>query len=61
MKMAETYNQFHVWKDSDSGSLAAFILKVLKMPVTTTTSTTDNSSDGAGRAAQVLIESLTSS
>ncbi|HEY8186314.1 MAG TPA: glycosyltransferase [Pyrinomonadaceae bacterium] len=60
MKTAETYKQFHVWKGSDNGSLATLILKVLKMPATTTVWTPDKSSDGAGLAAQVLIEAMSS-
>jgi UDP-N-acetylglucosamine:LPS N-acetylglucosamine transferase len=59
-KTAETHSQFHVWKDSDKGSLVALILKVLKIPALTAARTPDNSSDGAGLAAQALIEAMSS-
>lgn len=60
VKTAETYGQFHVWKDSDSGSLAALIFKVLKMPALTAAGTAVNRAEGAGRAAQALIEAMSS-
>lgn len=59
-KMAETHDQFHVWKDSDSESLAALIFRVLEGSTTTKVPKPDTFSDGAGRAAQVLIDAVSS-
>jgi UDP-N-acetylglucosamine--N-acetylmuramyl-(pentapeptide) pyrophosphoryl-undecaprenol N-acetylglucosamine transferase len=55
--MAATHDQFYLWDDSSSTSLATLILKCLQMPPTAP-HTTDDDSPGATLAAEILVASM---
>jgi UDP-N-acetylglucosamine--N-acetylmuramyl-(pentapeptide) pyrophosphoryl-undecaprenol N-acetylglucosamine transferase len=60
-KSAAAFSQFYFWEGSDSGALAAQIVRILQTPRTSTANTDDYYSDGAARAAEALIACMQTS